>query len=285
MTCLSPVWVVNPRWRKEANLAACYPTSCPPDYHIKVPCGRCYNCLKKRSSDWRVRLLHEVKYTKYRTCNWVTLTIASEYYERFRYDPAKAIRLFLDRLRKKVGHSVRHWFVTELGEENDRLHFHGFVFDIPFSYATFRECWSYGFVWIDCVSNRRISYACKYSMKLRPDCPDYFPKVFVSPGLGKAYTEDPFSIFYHVRDLVQNDRYYVNLDYGVYASLPRYYRDKIFSEERRKARIRYLELHPPEFKVKIDGIIYTDPRQAQFAALEWNAKAFALGASSRKPFI
>ena len=37
-----------------------------------------------------------------------------------------AIRLFLERWRKKYGRSTKHWFITELGHDNtERLHLHG----------------------------------------------------------------------------------------------------------------------------------------------------------------
>ena len=35
----------------------------------------------------------------------------------------KAIRLTLERIRKKTGKSIKHWFITEKGhEETERLH-------------------------------------------------------------------------------------------------------------------------------------------------------------------
>ena len=38
---------------------------------------------------------------------------------------SKALRFFLERARKETGKSIRHWCVTELGEQNDRIHLHG----------------------------------------------------------------------------------------------------------------------------------------------------------------
>ena len=40
----------------------------------------------------------------------------------------KGLRLFLERARKDTGKSIRHWCVTELGEEGDRIHLHGIFF-------------------------------------------------------------------------------------------------------------------------------------------------------------
>ena len=39
-----------------------------------------------------------------------------------------ALRRCLERIRKQTGKSLKHWCVTELGGENDRIHLHGIVF-------------------------------------------------------------------------------------------------------------------------------------------------------------
>ena len=38
------------------------------------------------------------------------------------------LRRFLERVRKETKKSLRHWCVTELGEDNDRIHLHGIFF-------------------------------------------------------------------------------------------------------------------------------------------------------------
>ena len=39
-----------------------------------------------------------------------------------------ALRKFLERCRKKTGKSIKHWCVTELGEDRGRIHLHGIFF-------------------------------------------------------------------------------------------------------------------------------------------------------------
>ena len=39
-----------------------------------------------------------------------------------------ALRKFLERCRKKTGKSLKHWCVTELGEDRGRIHLHGIFF-------------------------------------------------------------------------------------------------------------------------------------------------------------
>ena len=53
----------------------------------------------------------------------------------------------LERIRKTYGKSVKHWCITELGEDKDRIHIHGIVWGIG-SDQKFKEKWKYGIVWV-----------------------------------------------------------------------------------------------------------------------------------------
>ena len=81
------------------------------------------------------------------------MTIAPKYYKEVCKEPKKAVRKYLDLLRKTTngGKYLRHWFITEHGSDEDyvdekgrkrkgskRLHFHGIIFgvtkdDVPFN--------------------------------------------------------------------------------------------------------------------------------------------------------
>ena len=39
----------------------------------------------------------------------------------------KAVRMWLERIRAKTGKSVKHWLITEKGEDFGRIHLHGIV--------------------------------------------------------------------------------------------------------------------------------------------------------------
>ena len=50
----------------------------------------------------------------------------------------------LERIRKKTGKSIKHWFITELGhEKTERLHLHGIVWGIGTD-QLIKEKWNYG---------------------------------------------------------------------------------------------------------------------------------------------
>ena len=56
-----------------------------------------------------------------------------------------ALRRCLERIRKQTGKSLKHWCVTELGEENDRIHLHGIVFGQRAA-ELIKQQWGYGIV-------------------------------------------------------------------------------------------------------------------------------------------
>ena len=56
----------------------------------------------------------------------------------------KIHRLFLERIRKQTGKSVKHWCVTELGgNATERIHIHGILWGEDIASIT-RETWNYG---------------------------------------------------------------------------------------------------------------------------------------------
>lgn len=237
------------------------------DFFLDVPCGKCINCLRSRFTMWRTRLLYEFYYMssdQRANSYFVTLTIKPEYYPAIRADPAKYIRRFLDRIRKKVGTSVRHFIITEFGDQTQRLHFHGLFFDIQFDINTLEDYWSYGFVAWSQLNETRIGYAVGYVSKGNDDLvvkKTFTPKIFATPGLGKAYCDDDYNISFHHKEgepvpiLINESGYPI--------AMPRYYREKIFTdEELERLQIAYFANLSddviPDPPYRIGNIIYDD---------------------------
>ena len=101
--------------------------------------GRCMECLKQKARDWNVRLLEDLKV--HINGVFVTLTFNDDSYNKlsklviddgdiFENNLATlAVRLFLERWRKKYKKSVRHWLITELGHSGtERIHVHGIIY-------------------------------------------------------------------------------------------------------------------------------------------------------------
>ena len=90
----------------------------------------------------------------------------------------KAIRLMLERIRKKTGKSIKHWFTTELGhEKTERLHLHGIVWGIGTD-QLIREKWNYGITYTgNFVNEKTINYITKYMTKIDEEHPDFVGKI------------------------------------------------------------------------------------------------------------
>lgn len=202
------------------------------DGFIRTKCGRCTECLKQRSNEWTKRLTEDFKCSAYKGDNVVfcTFTVSPKYYNMVKSDPKRAIRLFLERYRKLVGKSVRHWITVELGEKTKRLHFHALVWN-PKSNNMLRKCWQYGFCSFKKCTLRRAAYVAKYLSKGSDVNLMFKPFVCTSAGIGKCYVEDLRNIHYH-RNGSLKPFYCEN---GYHKSLPRYYRLKLFTDDERSA--------------------------------------------------
>lgn len=260
MACLCPITVINPRYR---SLVKCrdkhvhdVPSfdrdGLPEDFKLTVPCGKCCECRKSRGKQWRTRLLHETLFGGHRRLWFVTMTLAPEVYDRFKDDPARAIRLFLERYRRKYGKSLRHWIITELGEARDRLHFHGIFFSprIP-TFTDFTQMWSYGRIWVGWVNPKTVNYIVKYITKLDLKHVDFVPQVFTSPGLGACYVLNPDNRAWLRSRPV--DEALTCITHNCRAALPRYYYLKVFSDEEREYRRLVKNSLPPPERYFIGG--------------------------------
>lgn len=250
MACLIGRKVVNPRYKKISpdrhyylynDVDGKYPKK---DYIVNVDCGRCVNCFRKYMSAWRFRLLHEFYGLTREQLNrsyYVTLTIEPKYYTEKKVLLKKMIRRFLERVRKFSGKSIRHFFVTERGENFNRIHFHGFFIDVNFDVAHTYNLWYYGFVEVCPVTNpeyplsQKISYCTSYVTKGKKGkldnviSPEDWPLVLVSPGLGKSYIKNAPVV--HNGDVLFPMSFEFN---GTPRSLPRYLRQKVFSDSELK---------------------------------------------------
>lgn len=236
----------------------------PSERTVVVPCGKCYDCCKKKASAWRVRLLNEYlniskrhsrRYAENHTI-WTTLTFSPEYYVddyEEQYDMiAWRIKCLRDSYRKKYGVPMRYWFVIERGPLG-RLHLHGFIFENKATYKDISRWWAVGNVDLESLAEgarkhrkaspyKAIAYATKYIYK------DYLHKnlaearVFVSQGLGPLEYERALRDNYY---LFGNLYPYIHFSTYKYC-LPRYYRLKLYSDiERLNYRIYLASLPPP----------------------------------------
>ncbi|UPW41697.1 replication initiator protein [Peromfec virus RodF8_19] len=240
--CLYPIFIKNKKYLPNKKNGG-FPPACE-DYRtrfIPAECGECYECRKKKQREWCVRMLEELKENP--NAYFWSLTIDDKNFNKLKKEAkckdvniiAKlAVRRLLERCRKLTGKSIKHWFITELGHENTkRLHLHGFTWGIA-TRNVIAECWKYGFVYCgDYVNSRTVFYVTKYMLKKDKKNADFKGKVFASAGIGAN--------FYNKNDAYEKQlnhdgsfKDYYRLQDGRKIALPKYFKNKILSEDERE---------------------------------------------------
>ena len=211
---------------------------------VPVGCGKCIECKKQRARNWQVRLQEDIRFNA--NSKFVTLTFTEielqkldneikglSGYDRDNEICRLAIRRYTERWRKKYGKTLRHWLVTELGQERtERVHIHGLVWTE--NVKDIKKIWKYGKVWIgDYVNAKTINYIVKYVNKADEKHKEYNSKIFVSKGIGKQYLERVDS----KRNIYKKDKTIetYKTKTGLEMALPIYYRNKIYNEDQREA--------------------------------------------------
>lgn len=299
--CLRPHQIINPHFNPNTTLGAKNlrvwrvanksPQGYPDDYQILIDCGTCLGCLRDKARSWRVRLLHEHMFGNHDSCTCLTLTIAPEHYEQFQTKAgmASAMRAFIDRLRYYTPgrRSPKRFFISELGEDRGRLHFHGFVWDCNIPRRDLERSWRYGFICARPLrSAKQLSYATKYITK--PAVDFHKPTIFVSPGLGLSYCNQERWRSWHKKGNANDPlNLYCKFDSFVY-TMPRYYRSKIFTDDEIRNFKVVLSKSERPFEKVLGRQTYTDPlafaqnREQLLATTLRSGKSKSLTSKSRK---
>lgn len=239
--CLYPKLILNKRYCPTKKNGGVVPP-CPDNRlkYVTAACGQCYECRKQKQRQWLVRMNEELKNNP--NAYFITLTISDENMKKLIKEckskdendiATYALRMCLERIRKKYGRSVKHWCITELGEDKDRIHIHGIVWGIG-SDQKFKEKWNYGIVWIgNYVSSRTINYITKYMIKVDNKHKEFQGKILCSIGIGSQYAKSINAANNKFKGNETNETY--RLPNGAKLNLPIYYRNAIYTEEEREA--------------------------------------------------
>lgn len=233
------------------------PPMCPDERlrYVEIECGYCHECLQKKGREWRIRNYEQLKETP--TAVFFTGTFTDERIEylskRYGIDKddynkiaTKEVRLFLERIRKyNHGKSIKHWIVTERGHTNSRrIHIHG-IFYAENGHTKQSLTWILRNQWIagycyngKYVNEQTINYVSKYLTKKDDVNTTFQGIVLCSKGLGANYVErnkqrfewreEKTKIYYHTRQ-------------GLDIAMPRYYKEKAFTEDQRQQLWIYTE--------------------------------------------
>lgn len=238
--CLYPKLIRNPKYLPNKKNRYCVPSVADSrTLFVPIGCGVCIECCKKKAREWQVRLNEELKVNK--NSYFVTLTFDEKELEKLctekkqyesNYIASVAIRRFLERYRKKNKKSIKHWLVTELGQDKtERIHLHGIIWGNDIE--EIKSHWKYGIFDIGKYCNSQtISYIVKYITKIDKKHKNFKPQIFCSKGIGRNYIENPFSTKNKYNENGTNENY--RLSNGQKIALPIYYRNYIYTEEERE---------------------------------------------------
>lgn len=250
--CINPFFVVNP----SPSLGK---------EKIPVPCGKCPICLQRRASAWSFRLSQALKV--FPSAHFLTLTYEEPPISKAGYMTLvrRDWQLFIKRLRKvhPKQAKIAYYAVGEYGSKTWRPHFHAILFGADSEFI--EKAWNNYHRDKDFdrkklvlaglpgrweadpdVNEANIAYVCKYITKGKRiplhKNDDREPEfALMSKNLGANYLTDAIKA-YHRAD---PDRMYVTNPGGIKLSMPRYYRDRIFTEEERAAHAKKVSLLSP----------------------------------------
>lgn len=214
---------------------------------ITVPCGKCYDCRMRRANEWSFRLRQEGRRSS--TSFFVTLTYDTEFVpitdKGYMSLLQKDVQDFFKRLRyyhniRFKNHKsedrpkIRYFVVGEYGSKTMRPHYHLIIFNAELD--DLYLAWKKGGIHVGTVTGASIGYTLKYMLKEkqipRHNNDDRLPEFQnMSKGLGYNYLTDKIRKW-HEDDLY--NRMYIPIEGGKKIAMPRYFREKIYSEEERE---------------------------------------------------
>lgn len=219
-----------------------------------APCGKCTACIKRRVDGWVFRIMQEEKRSS--AADFVTLTYENEQIITTPNGYATLIRAhaqrFFKKLRKlhyrkyKENSKIKYYICGEYGSQNRRPHYHAII--LNGDKALYEKAWTdskeqpRGAIHLgDKYARDAVAYTIGYMNKgrvvpehKRDDREPEFANM--SKGIGLNYLTDEM-IKWHKQDLT---RAYAVLEGGHKIALPRYLKDKIYTEEEKEQQMELI---------------------------------------------
>lgn len=249
-------------------------------FHV-VPCGKCAACRLRRIQGWVFRLRQE---EKIHWCSWfVTFTyeLPPITFNKFMTLRKADLQDFFKRLRFNTGtKTIKYYACGEYGGTTNRPHYHAIIFDA--TPEQIEAAWLYvdpsdyvrrGHIDFGSVSDDSIAYTAKYMAKMSRipmhDADDRLPEFsLMSKKLGSNYLT-PAVVRYHKEAF----RSYLTMPGGATHAMPRYYRDKIFTDAERE----HMNLGLSD---KFDAVFQDNVKQAGSVEEFYRAQHYAIKAAN-----
>jgi len=146
--------------------------------NLKLPCGKCTECISKRSLEWATRARHEISLHKENT--FLTLTYDQKNLPSI-FLVKTEFQKFIKRLRKHAKAPLRYMVSHEYGSKTFRPHHHAIIFGYNpdkqilltntksgnplFTSETINKIWKNGFHSIGQANEKTAYYIASYSLK------------------------------------------------------------------------------------------------------------------------
>lgn len=207
-----------------------------------LPCGKCYRCIMRRVNGWAFRLDQEFK--RAISADFITFTYDT------RFVPINAegnlvldkshLQKFFKKLRKCTPSKIKYFACGEYGTKTKRPHYHAIIFNAKL--LDIEKKWDLGAIHRGDVNPATSYYTLKYMCKGLPKrwwkeqglTPEF---QVMSKGLGDNYLS-PSMYKWHASDLYS--RYYCPTYDNIKVPMPRFYREKIYSNEEREQLAYYM---------------------------------------------
>lgn len=268
---------------------------------MKVPCGSCLYCLRFRQSSWVTRLVEELR-QNLGTSYFVTLTYAPEYtpvdketglmqvsksdLKKLNADLRSRFQqgfftfdqqLDIGRLKERIPLSpelrFKYYMTTEYGPNGGQPHAHSVYYGLPedryLVSLLFESVWKKGFCRVYDASPNTISYITKYLVNSKV-CDSYDvrfqerPFSLMSKGLGLSYV-DRMGAWHRAEPGSRHNAVY----HGEKSLMPRYYREKIFTESQREILRREYERKRESIEEKVSQLDNVSTAALNHARKKW----------------
>lgn len=271
--------------------------------HLKVPCGSCLYCLRLRQASWVTRLVEQLR-QNLGTSYFVTMTYApdqvpfdpetgcmqvmKEDIKKLNMDLRKRFQqgffffdqeLDIGRLKERIdlpkGQRFSYYLTSEYGSEGGLPHYHSVYYNLPSDRylvtLLFEQIWNKGFCRVYEASPNTIGYITKYLVNSKV-CDTYDvrfqnrPFSLMSKRLGLSYV-DRMSSWHQADPAGRSKAVY----HGETSVMPRYYREKIFTEEQRLILQERYEKKRAALEASLESLSGSSTAALNHAREKWQA--------------